>query len=144
MPARHADVVALTRRSRPARREGVALRRRDSANENDALHEAPKRVASGPVDRQKCLAAVLGFAADPASLARIEIRSIVGGAAQGAPEVFVDGDRVRCSASLTDRAGWAVCAIDEVSEPSAATWSWWSPEAITSCRTSSHRANEQS
>ena len=62
---------------------------------------------------KNALAAVLGFAADPASLARIEIRSIVGGAAQGAPEVFVDGDRVRCSVSLTDRAGWAVCAIDE-------------------------------
>ena len=31
---------------------------------------------------------------DPASLARIEVRTIIGGAAQGAPEVFVDGEAV--------------------------------------------------
>ena len=59
------------------------------------------------------LATVLGFPADLDHLARIEIRSVVGGAAQGAPEVFVDGNRVPCRVSLTDRAGWAVCAVDE-------------------------------
>ena len=65
---------------------------------------------------KNALAAVLGFPADPASLARIEIRSVMGGAAQGAPEVFVDGRRVPHGVSLSDRAGWAVCVVGELTE----------------------------
>jgi 4'-phosphopantetheinyl transferase len=66
---------------------------------------------------KQTLAAAIGLANDSDSLARIEIRTIIGGAAQGAPEVFVDGVRYEIGISLTDRADWAVCvvgAIDEV------------------------------
>jgi 4'-phosphopantetheinyl transferase len=62
------------------------------------------------------LAAELGLAADPASLARIEIRTIIGGEAQGAPEVFVDGLRYEIGVSLTDRADWAVCVVGAIDE----------------------------
>ncbi len=65
---------------------------------------------------KQALAAVLGLADDPPSLARLEIRTIIGGAAQGAPEVFVDGLRYEIGVSLTDRADWAVCVIGAVDE----------------------------
>ncbi len=65
---------------------------------------------------KQALAGHLGLALDDASLARIEIRTIIGGEAQGAPEVFVDGDRCRIGVSLTDRAGWAVCTVGDVEE----------------------------
>jgi 4'-phosphopantetheinyl transferase len=65
---------------------------------------------------KQALAAELGLAADPASLARIEIRTIVGGEAQGAPEVVLDGTRYEIGISLTDRAGWAVCTVGAVEE----------------------------
>ena len=45
---------------------------------------------------KQTLAAELGLPGDPASLAAIEIRTIIGGEAQGAPEVFVDGHRSSC------------------------------------------------
>jgi 4'-phosphopantetheinyl transferase len=65
---------------------------------------------------KQALAGELDLADDSASLARIEIRTIIGGAAQGAPEVFVDGVRYDIGISLTDRAGWAVCAVGAVDE----------------------------
>jgi 4'-phosphopantetheinyl transferase len=65
---------------------------------------------------KQTLAAELGLANDPASLARVEIRTIIGGEAQGAPEVFVDGVHCEIGISLTDRAGWAVCAVGAVDE----------------------------
>ncbi len=65
---------------------------------------------------KQALAAHLGLSDDLAALARVEIRTIVGGEAQGAPEVFVDGDRVEIGVSLTDRAGWAVCTVGVVDE----------------------------
>jgi 4'-phosphopantetheinyl transferase len=65
---------------------------------------------------KQALAGHLGLALDPVSLARIEIRTIIGGEAQGAPEVFVDGGRHEIGVSLTDRAGWAVCAVGSVVE----------------------------
>ena len=65
---------------------------------------------------KQALAVVLGVADDPASLARLEIRTIIGGEAQGAPEVFVDGLRYEIGISLTDRADWAVCVIGAVEE----------------------------
>jgi 4'-phosphopantetheinyl transferase len=65
---------------------------------------------------KNAIAAVLGFPRDLASLARIEIRSVLEGPSQGAPEVFVGGDRISCRVSLTDRAGWAVCAVSEEAE----------------------------
>ncbi|MEP7114073.1 MAG: 4'-phosphopantetheinyl transferase superfamily protein [Ilumatobacteraceae bacterium] len=63
---------------------------------------------------KQALAAELGLANDPASLARIEIRTIIGGPAQGAPEVFVDGLCRKIGISLTDRADWAVCTVGAV------------------------------
>jgi 4'-phosphopantetheinyl transferase len=65
---------------------------------------------------KQALAAELGLADDPASLARIEIRTIIGGEAQGAPEVFVDGLRNQIGVSMTDRADWAVCVIGAIAE----------------------------
>lgn len=65
---------------------------------------------------KQALARHLSLPHDPASLARIEIRTIIGGQAQGAPEVFVDGDRHEVGVSLTDRAGWAVCTVGRVDE----------------------------
>ena len=65
---------------------------------------------------KQALSAELGLADDPSSLARIEIRTIIGGQAQGAPEVFVDGLRHEIGVSLTDRADWAVCVIGAVDE----------------------------
>lgn len=62
------------------------------------------------------LAAELGLGHDAASLASIEIRTIIGGAAQGAPEVFVAGVRCEIGISLTDRADWAVCTVGAVDE----------------------------
>jgi 4'-phosphopantetheinyl transferase len=65
---------------------------------------------------KQALAGVLGLPGDPASLARIEIRSITGGGEHGAPEAFVDGSRTQRRISLTDRAGWSVCAIGDEAE----------------------------
>ncbi len=65
---------------------------------------------------KQALAAELGLADDAASLARIEIRTIIGGDAQGAPEVYIDGVSCRIGISLTDRAGWAVCTVGAVDE----------------------------
>lgn len=65
---------------------------------------------------KQALAAELGLADDSAALARIEIRTIIGGEAQGAPEVFVDGVSSQIGISLTDRAGWAVCTVGAVDE----------------------------
>jgi 4'-phosphopantetheinyl transferase len=65
---------------------------------------------------KQALAAELGLAQDPASLAGIEIRTIIGGEAQGAPEVFVNGVRCEIGISLTDRADWAVCVVGAVDE----------------------------
>jgi 4'-phosphopantetheinyl transferase len=52
------------------------------------------------------IADLLGLPADAGSLARIEVRN----APSGAPEVDLDGDPAGVAVSLTDRAGWAVCA----------------------------------
>jgi 4'-phosphopantetheinyl transferase len=62
---------------------------------------------------KNALAAILGLPSDRRTLARLEIRSILQGPARGAPEVFLDGVRLATSVSLTDRAGWAVCALAE-------------------------------
>ena len=43
----------------------------------------------------------------PSALARLEIRN----AADGAPEVWLDAAPVPIALSLSDRAGWAVCAL---------------------------------
>jgi 4'-phosphopantetheinyl transferase len=65
---------------------------------------------------KQALAAEVGVGQDFDSLARIEIRTIIGGPAQGAPEVFVDGVRYEIGVSLTDRADWAVCTVGAVDE----------------------------
>jgi 4'-phosphopantetheinyl transferase len=53
------------------------------------------------------LARRLDLPADVRSFARLEIRN----AADGAPEAWLDERRLDISLSLTDRAGWAVCAL---------------------------------
>jgi 4'-phosphopantetheinyl transferase len=53
----------------------------------------------------------LGLSLEAADLARVELRTVIAGAAKGAPELWVDGVRVPLEVSLTDRAGWAVCSI---------------------------------
>jgi 4'-phosphopantetheinyl transferase len=65
---------------------------------------------------KNALAATLELPTDPGSLARIEIRTILRGPAQGAPEVFIDGREITTSVSMTDRAGWAVCTGDELGD----------------------------
>jgi 4'-phosphopantetheinyl transferase len=56
----------------------------------------------------KCaIAASIGMAQDPASLARIGVLN----APTGAPYVTIDGRRIGTDVSLTDRAGWAVCLV---------------------------------
>lgn len=52
------------------------------------------------------VAAVIGRPADPATLAGIEVRNV----ASGAPYVYADGAPLAVEVSITDRAGWAVCA----------------------------------
>lgn len=53
------------------------------------------------------VARALGWPEDPATLARIEGRT----AADGAPELHVDGQPAQWGVSLTDRAGCAVCLV---------------------------------
>lgn len=53
------------------------------------------------------IALVTGRTTDPSALAGID----VGNAQSGAPYVLVDGAPLDLDVSITDRAGWAVCAI---------------------------------
>jgi 4'-phosphopantetheinyl transferase len=53
------------------------------------------------------IAAALGLSAQPADLARIEVRN----APSGAPYVLVDGAPAGLDVSISDRAGWAVCLV---------------------------------
>jgi 4'-phosphopantetheinyl transferase len=62
---------------------------------------------------KQALAGSLGLPGDEHSLARIEMRTITGGEAGGAPEAFVDGSPSALGVSLTDRAGWAVCVVSD-------------------------------
>lgn len=65
---------------------------------------------------KQALAVELQLGTDIGSLAQIEIRTIIGGQAQGAPEVFVSNVRRQIGISLSDRADWAVCAVGQVDE----------------------------
>ena len=65
---------------------------------------------------KQVLAAALSLPSDPASLAGIEIATIIGGDAQGAPWVLVHGRHRAIGVSLTDRAGWAVCMVADNEE----------------------------
>lgn len=56
---------------------------------------------------KQAVAQVLGLRRDPASLARVEVLNHE----TGAPYALVDGAPVVAAISLTDRAGWAVCAL---------------------------------
>jgi 4'-phosphopantetheinyl transferase len=60
---------------------------------------------------KQAIAHHLGLGLSRVDLARVEIRTILAGAARGAPEVFVGGARVPVEVSMTDRAGWAVCTV---------------------------------
>jgi 4'-phosphopantetheinyl transferase len=53
------------------------------------------------------IARVLELPRVPAALAAIEIRNVAG----GAPQAFVDGAPAPLSVSMSDRAGWGVCAV---------------------------------
>lgn len=52
-------------------------------------------------------ARILGRDPDAPTLAALEIRNLP----SGAPAVFADGARLDIQISMTDRAGWAVCAV---------------------------------
>ena len=54
------------------------------------------------------VANVFGLAAEPDVLRVLEIRN----ASDGAPEVFIDDERVSVNISMTDRADWAVCMVN--------------------------------
>jgi 4'-phosphopantetheinyl transferase len=60
---------------------------------------------------KQALARALGTATDPPTLRRIEVRPSLEPATRGAPYVLVDGEPAAVGVSLTDRAGWAVCAV---------------------------------
>ncbi len=55
------------------------------------------------------LAQVLKIAPTPADLRRLEVRH----APSGAPLPYLDGEPLDLQISLTDRADWAVCVVDE-------------------------------
>jgi 4'-phosphopantetheinyl transferase len=60
----------------------------------------------------KCaLARALGMEADAETLRRIEVRASLEPDTRGAPFALLDGERLDTAVSLTDRAGWAVCAV---------------------------------
>lgn len=59
------------------------------------------------------VARALGWRVDTAHLAAIEIRNVSDGPARGAPRAFVGGRAAPLSISMTDRAGWGVCAVLE-------------------------------
>ena len=70
----------------------------------------PKRRADWKLGRwtaKRVLAAYLNLAADPLSLARIEIRPAPG----GSPEVFLEDGPAPVTISISHRAGWAACAV---------------------------------
>ena len=70
----------------------------------------PKRRADWRLGRwtaKHAAAHYLGLAADPQSLARIEIRA----AASGAPEVFIGDDPAPLAISISHREGVAACAV---------------------------------
>ena len=50
------------------------------------------------------------------SLARIEIRSVASGPAEGAPVAYVDGEAVQVGVSLSTRAGWAIAVAATAAE----------------------------
>jgi len=56
---------------------------------------------------KRAVAARLGLRDNPAALAEVEIRN----AADGAPHVLVGGAEAPLEIAMTDRAGWAVCAL---------------------------------
>lgn len=57
------------------------------------------------------VAAALGLHHDERSLRRIEVGVVLLGPERGAPEVSVDGIPAPVGVAMTDRAGWAVCAV---------------------------------
>lgn len=56
---------------------------------------------------KRAVAKVLGLAEDAESLRRIEVRN----ADDGAPEVLLGGESAPVTISISDRAGWGVCAV---------------------------------
>jgi 4'-phosphopantetheinyl transferase len=78
----------------------------------------PKRAADFLLSRwtlKLAVAALMGWAPDHATLARIEGRN----AADGAPELYIDGQPDGRAISLTDRAGRAACLIADRNDPRA-------------------------
>jgi 4'-phosphopantetheinyl transferase len=56
---------------------------------------------------KRTVAGAVGLGSDPPELHRVTIRN----APDGAPEVWVDGERPGLEIAMTDRADWAVCAV---------------------------------
>jgi len=63
----------------------------------------------GRFTAKRAVASRLGLGEDAASLARIEVSN----AEDGAPELRLGGEPAPLAISLTDRAGWGVCALAE-------------------------------
>jgi 4'-phosphopantetheinyl transferase len=96
----------------PSSREWLAA---DECRRAEAMRYAKRRsdYLLGRWTAKQAVARVLGGRTEPVRLAAIEIRNVVDGPARGAPRVFADGRPAPLSISMTDRAGWGVCAVSE-------------------------------
>lgn len=90
----------------PASPVWLAPRERERAN---ALRFTKRRndYLLGRWTAKQAIARALELPADPAAMAGIEIRNLDG----GAPQAFVGDAPAPLSISMTDRAGWGVCAV---------------------------------
>ena len=90
----------------PATPVWLAPRERERAS---GMHFAKRRndYLLGRWTAKHAIARVLELPRVPAALAAIEIRNVTG----GAPQAFLDGAPAALSLSMTDRAGWGVCAV---------------------------------
>jgi 4'-phosphopantetheinyl transferase len=80
-----------------------ALRLRFTKRRNDYL--------LGRYAAKRAVAVALSLPAEAASLSRVDVRNRQSGPERGAPEVFLDGRPAPVEVSITDRAGWGVCAV---------------------------------
>ena len=90
----------------PATPVWLAPRERERAS---GMHFAKRRndYLLGRWTAKHAIARVLQLPRAPGALAAIEIRNAAG----GAPQAFVDGAPAPLNVSMTDRAGWGVCAV---------------------------------
>ncbi len=60
---------------------------------------------------KRAVACALSLSQGVDSLARIEVKNALTGPRRGAPTVYVDGEPAALGISISDRAGWGVCAV---------------------------------